>query len=109
MAQQVKNSPANAGDAGLIPGLGRSPEGGNGSPLQDSCLENLMDGGAWWAIAHEVTKSWMQLSTHAQHYICEYIPKHYSCRLQNNLVNHFNDGSMPPFFRKCLLNGEYFT
>ena len=36
----VKNLPANAGDAGLIPGLGRSPEGGNGYPLQCSCLEN---------------------------------------------------------------------
>jgi len=39
----VKNLPANAVDAGLIPGLGRSPGGGNGSPLQYSCLENPMD------------------------------------------------------------------
>ena len=38
-----KNSPANAGDAGSIPGLGRSPRGGNGNPRQYSCLENLMD------------------------------------------------------------------
>ena len=48
----VKNSPANAGelrDAGSIPGLGRSPRGGNGNPLQCSCLENPMDGGAWRA------------------------------------------------------------
>ena len=37
----------NAGDLGLIPGLGRSPGGGNGNPLQYSCLENPMDGGAW--------------------------------------------------------------
>ena len=42
----VKNSPANAGDVGLIPGLGNSPEIGNGNPLQYSCLENPMDRGA---------------------------------------------------------------
>ena len=48
----VKSPPATAGDAGdtgSIPGLGRSPGGGNGSPLQYSCLENPMDRGAWWA------------------------------------------------------------
>ena len=104
----MKNSPANAGDAGLIPGLGKSPEGGNGSPFQYSCLGNPMDRRTWQATAHEVTKSWTQLSTHAQHYICEYIPKHYSCELQNNLVNHISNGSIPLFFfRKCLLNEEY--
>ena len=46
----VKNPPDNAedaGDAGLIPGSGRSPRGGNGHPLQYSCLENPMDRGAW--------------------------------------------------------------
>ena len=43
----VKNLPANAGDAGLIPGSGKSPGGGNGNPLQDSCLENPMERGAW--------------------------------------------------------------
>ena len=43
----VKNVPANAGDAGSIPGLGRSPER-DGSPLQCSCLENLLDRGVWW-------------------------------------------------------------
>ena len=49
VALMVKNPPANAGDirdAGLIPGLERSPCGGNGNPLQYSCLENLMDRGA---------------------------------------------------------------
>ena len=44
---EVKASASNAGDPGLIPGLGRSPGEGNGSPLQYSCLENLMDGEAW--------------------------------------------------------------
>ena len=41
-------SSCNAGDLGSIPGLGRSPGGGHGNPLQYSCLENPMDGGAWW-------------------------------------------------------------
>ena len=49
--------PANAGDAGLIPGSGRSPGGGNGSPFQYSYLGNLMDRGAWPATVHGVTKS----------------------------------------------------
>ena len=45
----VKNLPANVGDMGSIPGLGRSPGEGNGNPLQYSCLGNPMDRGAWWA------------------------------------------------------------
>ena len=48
----VKNLPANARDpredTGSIPGSGRSPERGNGNPLQNSCLGNPMDRGAWW-------------------------------------------------------------
>ena len=61
----VKNPPANTGDAGLIPGLGRYPGGGNGNSLHYSCLENPMDRGAWWAVTHGVAKSWAQLSMHA--------------------------------------------
>ena len=53
----VKNLPANAGNAGSIPGLGRSPGEGNGKPLQYPCLENSMDRGAWQAAVHGVTKS----------------------------------------------------
>ena len=56
----VKNLPANAGvirDVGSVPGLGRSPGGGHGNPLQYSCLENPMDRGAWQAMVYEVTKS----------------------------------------------------
>ena len=49
----VKNLPANAGDAGLIPGLARSPGEGNGNSLQYSCLENPKDRGACWATVHE--------------------------------------------------------
>ena len=52
---KVKASACNAGDLGLIPELGRSPGEGNGSPLQYSCLENPMDGGAWWATVHVVS------------------------------------------------------
>ena len=51
-----KASARNAGDLGSIPGLGRSPGEGNGSPLQYSCLENSMDGGAWWATVHGVAE-----------------------------------------------------
>ena len=53
----VKNSSANAGDVGSVPGLGRSPAEGNGNPLQYSCLGNPMDRGAWWATVHGVTES----------------------------------------------------
>ena len=58
----VNNPPANAGDLGLIPGLGRSPGGGNGNPLQYSCLENSMDRGAWQATVHGVTMNRTRLS-----------------------------------------------
>ena len=56
-----KESACSAGDAGLIPGSGRSPGEGNGNPLQYSCLENPMDKEAWWAAVHRVTKSWTRL------------------------------------------------
>ena len=52
----VKNPPANARDLGSIPGLERSPEEGNGNPLQYSCLENPVDRGAWKATVHDVAK-----------------------------------------------------
>ena len=58
----VKNPPANTVDAGLIPELGRSPGGGNGNPLQYSCLGNPMDRRPWWATVHGVAESWTQLS-----------------------------------------------
>ena len=56
-----KNPSANAGDIGdmsLIPGLGRSHEGGHGIPLQYSCLENPIDTGAWWVTVYRVAKTW---------------------------------------------------
>ena len=57
-----KASACNVGDLGSIPGLGRSPGEGNSNSLQYSCLEKSMDGGAWQATVHGVTKSWTQLS-----------------------------------------------
>ena len=60
MALVVKNSPASAGDirdTSSIPGLGRSPGGGNGDPIQYSCLENPMDRGAWQVTVHKVAKT----------------------------------------------------
>ena len=62
---RVKNPPASAediGDGSSIPGSERSPGGGHGNPLEYSCLENPMDGGAWWAAVHGVTEGWTQLS-----------------------------------------------
>ena len=57
-----KESACSAGELGSIPGLGRSPGGGHGNPLQYSCLENPMDRGAWWATVHGVAKCQTQLS-----------------------------------------------
>ena len=64
LALMVNNLPASAGvirDVSLNPGSGRSPGGGNGNQLQDSCLENPMDSGAWWATVHRVTNSRTQM------------------------------------------------
>ena len=63
----VKNLPANAGEigeAGSVPGSGRSPGGGNGNPLQYSCLENPADRGAWRAAVPGITESRTQLTEH---------------------------------------------
>ena len=62
----VKNSPANAGAAGLIPGSGRSPRVGNGNTLQYSCLENPMDLETWQATVHGVTRVGHNLATKQQ-------------------------------------------
>ena len=67
---EVKAAACNAGDLGLIPGPGRSPGEGNGNPLQYFCLENPMDGGAWWATVHGVAKSWIRLSDNFKNSAC---------------------------------------
>ena len=62
----LKNLPTKVGnvrDIGSVRGLGRSLGEGNGNPLHYSCLENPMDGGAWWATVHRVTKSRTQLKS----------------------------------------------
>ena len=63
MSKEPACKAGDAGDVGLIPGSGRSAGGGNGNPLQYSCLDN-MDRGAWQATVHGVTKSWTRLSMH---------------------------------------------
>ena len=67
----VKNPPTNVGDTGLIPGSGRPSGEGNGKPLQNSCLENPMDRGAWRAAGHGVTESRTRLSNY---YCCHSVP-----------------------------------
>ena len=73
VAVVVSNLTANAGDTGdvgSIPGSGRSPGGGNGTPLQYSCLENPMGRGVWWAAVHGVAESQTLLSTHSHTAVC---------------------------------------
>ena len=72
-----KASACNAGNPGSIPGSGRSPGEENGTPLQSSCLENSMDGRAWWAAVHGITKSQTQMSDFTFtffHFITEQMP-----------------------------------
>ena len=73
MVLVVKNPSANEGntrDISLIPGLGRSPGGGNGNPLQYSCLENSMDRGAWWVRVHGIaTESEHDLGTNRKQHV----------------------------------------
>ena len=66
VASVIKNLPADAGDIrdmSSIPELRRSPGGGNGNPLQYSCLENSKERGAWWATAHGIATSQTRLSS----------------------------------------------
>ena len=68
-SSEIKDIPANAGDArdmGSIPRSGRSSGEENGNPVQYLCLENTMERGAWWVAIHGVTKSWIRLRTHAR-------------------------------------------
>ena len=70
LALPVKNLPASVGDLrdlDSIPGSGRFPGGGHGNPLQYSCLENLMDKGAWQATVHMVAKNQMTEETYHHH------------------------------------------
>ena len=73
VALVVKNLPANAGDSGSVPGLGRSPGEGNGNPLQYSCLEDPMDRGAWWASVHRATQDVAEAAQHSTHPIIHFL------------------------------------
>ena len=89
-------------DAGSIPESGRSPGGGHDSPLQYSCLENPMDRGAWWSIAHRVAKSQIRLKRLSM----------YACYLSQNWVHVFTDVSMtwkPFLFPLLALLTNYFS
>ena len=76
----VKNMPSNAGDirdVDLIPGSGRSSGGGGqGNPLQYSCLENPKDRGVWWATVQRFAKSWTQLNELSTHACTQGLEKH---------------------------------
>ena len=76
-----KASAYNAGDPGSIPGSGRSPGEGNGTPLQYSCLENPMDRGAWWATIHGVAKSQTRLNDFC---VCVYVCETVLCWHDNS-------------------------
>ena len=81
-----KESAYNAGDTGdaiLIPGSGRSSGGGNGNPLQYSCLENPMSRKAWWATAHGVENSWTWLSTHTHTHTFDNFPGMLSSKMKD--------------------------
>ena len=83
MALVIKNPPVNAGDirnAGSIPGLGRLPGGGQGNPLQCSCLENPVDRGTWRVTVHGVTKSQIQLKQLSLH-ACRNLRRHFLRRM----------------------------
>ena len=66
LAQMVESA-CNSEDPGWIPGSGRCPREGNDNPLQYSCLENPMDGGAWWATVHRVAKTRARLKQLSMH------------------------------------------
>ena len=87
----------NAGDRDSIPGSGRSPGEGNGNPLQYSCLENSMGGGAWWAIVHGVAKSWTQLSDFSLHNV-RYKEKEKICVKRLGFQPLFKENKCPLFF-----------
>ena len=98
----VKNLTANTGDLGSIPGLGRSPGGGNGNPLQYSCLGNPMDRGAWRAMVHAITKSWTQLKRLSTAH-----PSQTPTERQKTHFRDFSGGPVVDFtfqWKRCQLN-----
>ena len=104
-----KESTCKIGDAGLIPGLRRSPGEGSSTPLQYSYLENSTDRGAWWGTVHGVTKSQMWLSTHTHthtHIKCLHAVSHFNFLYaqESTYLNEFL--STPPPLVGVLMNSE---
>ena len=99
----VKNPPADAGDTGSIPGSGRSPGGGNGSPLQYSCLENPMDRGGWWATVHEVAKTERLNNNKLYKAACPWTPKQLSLPTFLRYAVKFSD-SRPEAIKESFLS-----
>ena len=87
-SKEFMGNTAARGDTGSTPGLGRSPGGGHGKPLQYSCLENLMNRGAWRATVHGVPKSWTQLKrlSRLALYIRYRVFKHLGCSTERGMV-----------------------
>ena len=115
--KKKKNLPTNAGntrDMGSITGSGRSPGGGNGNPLQYSCLENFMDRGAWWPTVCGVTK-WSEVKV-AQSCLTLYDPMDYTvhgilqARILEWVAYPFSSGSSQPRNRTgvfCIAGGFF--
>ena len=97
-ASAGKESACNAGALGSVPGLGRSPGGGNGNPRQYSCLENPMHRGAWWAavIVHGVPKTQTRLATKTQERAWSRRDGSPPCRLQVKYTQLFQQKSHKP-------------
>ena len=94
MAQMVKTSACNAGDLGSIPGSGRIPGEGNGSPLQYSCLGNPMDRGAWWLQTMKLQESQTRLTNFFFDSVDE-------MRQTMNYVKVSNIPELNPMFLNC--------
>ena len=105
-----KESTCNAGDPGSILGLGRSPGGGHGNPLQCLCPENPMAREAWWATVHGVTKSGTQLSDWAQHSMYSTDSPGTQTDAKNGLTfhtNHHTQQHKPVWEMNCGLSGTW--
>ena len=100
---EVKASACSVGDLGSIPGSGRSPGEGNGNPLQYSCLENPIDGGAWWATVHGVAKSWTRLSDFA---FAIRFSSNYQCQTSFQVSLHHRMSSLGKFL--CRTSAHFF-
>ena len=109
----VEDPPANEGDVrggGSISGLGRSPGGEHGNPLQYYCLENPMDRGAWWATVHAVTKSrtrLKQLKTHTHTHTHTHRWSHTHTHTRRDLPSWALPGKL--FTHSAVLKNHWFT